>query len=405
MTDFSVGYDMTEGLRRQGSTFLNDSFDETYREDQILAKLLIRNEQFEHQSFAMGAEFSYERFGLEPFRVSDAPVRYASFFLRFSEIDQGKRIEPWSAITVSGLFEHQWKVTDSVSFLTNLRIDARDHIELMYSPRFGVTYDLGSNDTFNFIISRSNKIPDAPLIRKQTIQGGDEFTPTTNDTVELKWNRNWERNISTLFSIYGQQREFTDWNSTKLQETQIGIARQWGLEFELSYHGEKLDISLSHQFNKLIDLKLNDPDTISIVSSQPNGFGDDLNILHNNISKLNIRYQFTRQLSGLITYVRYWGSPGSAGFHDFTNDRFAGGNSNNPSVRAIDNIDPYAFSESADYLQASINWNILKNTKIGIHGNYLLGFIDDNYNKRGFSHNGYYRTHAPAFNFQLSHKF
>lgn len=402
MVAFSGGYDSTEGMRRQSFSLKLGALDEAYREDQLLAKLLIRNDSFDNHSFAIGGEYSFERFGLVPHHISNSPVKYASYKVN---LKKGFRIEPWEAVTLTGFAEHQWRLSPQFIILSNLRVDLRDHIKTLFSPRLSLTYHLTDQDSFHLMASRSNKIPDAPVIERQMNEGGDDFKPTINDSLEFRWNRVWGNSITSSISLYGQQREFIGWDSSKQQDAPVGKVRQWGLEFDFGFHGGDLDISFSHQFNKLIELKLNDPDSISLVSVQPNGFGNDLITVHNNISKLNLRYQFIDGVSGLLTYIRYWGTPGTADFHDFFNHRLANATHTGPGVRARDNVDRYEFSEATDYLHLSINWKILKNTQLGFHGNYLLGFIDKKLNKRGFSQFGYYRTHAPAFSVQLSYAF
>ncbi|MCB1769380.1 MAG: TonB-dependent receptor [Candidatus Competibacteraceae bacterium] len=175
--------------------------------------------------------------------------------------------------------------------------------------------------------------------------------------------------------------------------TQVGNLRQWGVELELLYRKKPWRAMLSHGYTKLLDFKRN-PDTNTVLTAQPYGYGDDLANWSNHVTKLVVGYDLNDQwrLDGSARV--YWGYPGAEDFAQFVTDH------QGPISIAPGYDDPYGPSV---FFNLGLQYRATDHLTMRVDGYNLLGWFDDDLNKRlyGFNSYGDYRAQAPALSISL----
>jgi len=176
----------------------------------------------------------------------------------------------------------------------------------------------------------------------------------------------------------------------------------WGVEFEATYASERIQLQLSHGYTKLIDFAQKS-DISQLFTAEPFGFGDDLAMWSNHITKLYGTYKINEKWSADGSLQFYWGFPGKKDFVEYrdTIDEIRDGNDKilrNPGYN-----DPFGPSV---FFNLGLEYKTAENLHIRFEGYNLLGFIDEELNKRIFlAEMADYRSHAPAFGISVRYTF
>ena len=240
------------------------------------------------------------------------------------------------------------------------------------------------------MLTRSNRLNVAQELRLSHDTGAGNGDPETLDNIELRYQRQHSSQLFGALSLYYQQLDAIGWNSREDRHLSVGEQQQAGLELELSYRGDRLQLDLSHQYTKLIDFELSTPTSSTQVTAQPYGFGNDLSDWSNHISKLTSSYVITDAWRAHGNLQILWGYPGTEDYVEFRN-----------STRAADAqlTDPGwddGYGASA-FLNLGIEFQPDQNITFNLVGHNLLGHIDEDLNKQNYIGGwGGYRISAPS---------
>ena len=174
--------------------------------------------------------------------------------------------------------------------------------------------------------------------------------------------------------------------------TMLGNIRTIGAEIQFTYKTPRTRIVASHGFTKLINFRT-EPGTQAFLSSEPYGYGNDLAVWSNHITKFHADYKVTDRLRVDGSARIYWGYPGFEDWGRWTEEvRFA-----DPGFPNIPRISS-SVSRGSFFVNLGAEYVFNDYFKIRIDGHDLLGLIDDELNKRiyGFGYGQQYRSTPPS---------
>jgi iron complex outermembrane receptor protein len=398
--DYSFSYDTFDFERAMGPTIFS------HRQDEYHTRAILNWNPHENHSIAIGGEYSHEEFGLKSPGYPDIPADSYAF-------SSNHRTMPrWSTDTSSVLGEYQWKVFPKWTIFLGGRADWHRFVgKMMFSPRGALVYTPTDKDTLKFIIQRSTRVSTAenmklnydlahpnPLSRE--LSGFEKM-----DYYEMRWERQHTNNLWLGVSGYYTSHQVIAWKSTSgsggtYAVSPLGRLEIVGVEGEATYKTDKAKYTLSHGYSKLVNMKLKDSDTVTFLTSEPQGYGCDLANWSNHVSKLTAHYDATKKLSLDGSLNIYWGFPGKRENAEFRDQRF-------PSPdRYTDGFDaPFRHNI---YLNLGMGYKFSDNCRVHFMAHNILGWLDDDYNKRNYGFGeaeAGYTTLAPSVSVTLTYRF
>lgn len=365
---------------------------QSYREDELLARAIAHWEpQQASHSAAIGVEAAREKFGLDSPGFPHDDVEIPGL---------PKNSEAWYASTYSVFAEHQWNMSPQWTLFEGARIDKNTYTHPLVSPRLAIVYSPWGNDTFKYLLSRSQRMNFAVDTRKEYLATGTHDTaPEKLDSFELIWNHHFGGGVSSAVALYKEYLDLIGYpHGLSDQQLVIAEEKQSGLEVELSWQTDEIKLSVSHAYTHLDDIKLINGVTSTFVSTGPDGYGDSLNNWSNHLTKLYASYQYSRQwvLHGSLVY--YWEFDGMR--DDMTRQADA-----NPDSYDYGNNDEAAGSNI--YLNLGANLALNRKVFINFAGHNLLGLVDESYNKRNYfaEFGDNYRLQAASLDVTFNMKF
>ena len=200
-----------------------------------------------------------------------------------------------------------------------------------------------------------------------------------------KSNYGWD----TEFSVYYNDHDFIGFSFARSETLPLGNVRYTGAELAFNYRKDDWHLRFSQSYNKLLDLELIDPTTADSISASPQGFGSDFQDSDNHISKLYGSYKYNNKLTIDSSLLVFWGKPGKK-------DEWEG-------RRGLE-IAPETYRMSARW-NAGLNWEINKNTRFRFDAHKILGWFDEDLNKRSIRNEATYIVEAPSFSTSLKYNF
>jgi iron complex outermembrane receptor protein len=293
--------------------------------------------------------------------------------------------------------EWQWNICDWLRSFIGGRIDKNTYTDPMYSPRAALVFTPTEKDTIKGSITRSVRMNNAEEMRWEYVNNNKMSEPEKLDNLELRYERQQNKNLWFAATAFTNKLGVISWDGITNTTKTIGEQKVWGLEGEITYKKDKLELSASHGYTKLIDFTLN-PGASTSLSADPYGYGDDLANWHNHITKIQAKYTVTPKLSVNASARLYWGVPGAK---DYAEYRKANG--------MDDSIDAgtYKADGPAYFINLGAEYKYSKNLTVRLDGTNLMGFIDREYNKRLYTQDTFndYRCTAPSFIASLIYKF
>ncbi len=328
-------------------------------------------------SVAIGMEISKEQFGLpsEDYSYNAATASGYSGVMK-----------PWWTTTYSGFFEHQWKFAQNWTSFISGRVDKNSYTDILFSPRFAVVQQLTEYDTLKYMLSRSQRMNFAAELRDGWLKAGTQnSTPEKLDSAEMRWERRTDQ-YKLGASVFYYDLSAIGWDGAQNRSVVVGSQKHWGFELESELTFGDFKLTASHSYAKLLDFQLN-PGRTTVITAAGKGVGNDLNSVSNHQTKLSADYQIRSDLKLTSLFVYYWGFPGSKDYQTV----------NNISSNKIEN--PNA------YLDVSLIYSPIKQLTLGVTGHYLLGLINEDFNKRNYFETDAYRDQAPAISFTANYKY
>ena len=379
--NMALSYDMFD-FERFGDSGIVDA----YREDEYYGKILLNWNVSNRHKLAVGSEFSHEEFGLNSPGYPDEPAQNGLL---------GDPMPRWRTTMFSILGEHQWAINDQWTTFLGARLDDHTYTDDMFSPRAALIHTPNVKDTWKLLWSRSVRANFAEEMYAAKLAGDETSVPEKLDSAELRYERTHNRRLDLAASAFVHYNlELITYSSGR--NVPVGTQRDWGLEFEATYHADKTRVMFSHGFTKLYDFDLLEGrDTYT--TAEPYGYGDDLANWSNHITKIVARRQLDDEWSLDGSLRVYWGFPGREDFDEY-----------NPSPVNSPVIEPgweKAYRANV-YLNLGLQYAPSNNLTVRIDGYNLLGIFDEDLNKRNY-YNGFgdYRSHAPAVALWLMYRF
>ncbi len=178
----------------------------------------------------------------------------------------------------------------------------------------------------------------------------------------------------------------------------IGNLNLWGLDLEWQQQWRNWFLSFSHAYTRMTSFKLKNPNIFTFISAAGYGFGKDLFVWSNHLTKLDINYQVSDNWSINSGLQIYWGFPGTKYYFEYEDtNRLSSG-----LPRLMDESHNEVYGKSIHW-QLGATYKINKSMEIVLNGHNLFGLIDKKYNKRNYLNEGViYRIQAPSISLTLN---
>lgn len=397
-----LGYSLDDYVREEF-----DGLIDANREDIYTARLLATWTPVATQSLTFGAEYMHGEFGLPTFAYTGGDRAISTAFVGIGAATpngESAYMPRWSSDTYSFLAEDRWDMAPNWSLFTDFRMDKNDRTAYMLSPRAALIYTPSENDTFKLILSQAVKADVAEELEvEHEINGVNDDTETLR-AAELEYDRLLAKHFSVSANTFFNDFHIIGWDNDNSQSQPAGDADIVGVELQLMYHSEKFQGGLSHSISKLVAFRNSVQGTeAQAISSDPYGFGHDLNHWTTHITKLFFTYRPVDRfrLSGSLRV--FWGWPGWKAYTDYAN-----------SIHDDSGGDPLDFLRQPGYnpygeIQARLNlgatYDVNKHLTLGLHGYNLLGLADAHLNDRFIMFSSSAQQDPVAVAVTLSYKF
>jgi outer membrane receptor protein involved in Fe transport len=183
--------------------------------------------------------------------------------------------------------------------------------------------------------------------------------------------------------------------------SELGNFKTCGLELAAIYSVGDITLSVSHNYTKLSDFDLDQRLARQNVSASAHGYGDDPANWSNHVTKLQVDHQLTPGLSAYGSLRLYWwGYPGDEDPAEYNTAVLGGGDR-----LALTDRSEEAWEESI-FLNLGLRYKLSENTTLGFDMYNVLGWFDEDLNKRNFfQRTSQYRTEAAAVGLSITHSF
>jgi len=171
----------------------------SFREDEYLFKILGRWKPDEDHSVALGAERSWEIFGLKSIGFPHEPPTVPAF--------GSVKMLLWSTNSDAIFAEYQWKWNEQIRTFWGMRVDKSDYVDELRSPRAALIYTPTAIDTYKFMISRSVRAPFASRSRDNIQDNLERAKPEVLDSLEFRYERQHSKNLWFGASVFYNELE------------------------------------------------------------------------------------------------------------------------------------------------------------------------------------------------------
>jgi len=387
--DYSLSYVRSKIANTNFDSPINPG-NRRWTEDNINLHILGSYIPNDHTKCALGAEYSYNRFG-------DATSNIITALPIGTE---------WHSDMYSLFGELQTKPTINSTIFLDLRLDKHTYSTLMMSPRIAFVYNIDNNTLFKLNYNHSVRVPDDADSYNNYTTNGDFSDVETLDRVEMIYSQTFTNMQFDFKSSYNQQAVVAYNDATLPGVTEyIGDLDFYTLEAIFQYTKENYTFYLSHNYTKQLRFSLEDEATSrQNISASVYGYGNDLANWNNNITKIRFDYRYNKKLKFINSLQIFWGMPGAIDMANYNEDTFSTTGAAYYRLPVYSNDDTRAFEESI-YFNATVEYMLNKDTTISLHGYNLLGLFNEDLNKRNyFQQTSQYIDEAASFSLFLNYK-
>lgn len=383
---YTLSYDRTEVVSHENSPY---QIYHNTREDEYYGRLLALWQPNKKHSIAFGAAISHEKLGRSPHGYDQA-------ILDTYNAGTGGVLPQWNTDMVSLLGEWQYTINDQWTTFISARLDDHLFTVPMFSPRGAIVYTPNEKDTYKFMISRAVRTSSAADMLENWVEDRGLSDVEQVDTLELRYERQHTNHLWFGGSAFYSDHELVEYSSDTGGEAYVGDQKSWGFELETAYRRDTLNVSLSHSFAQLLDMKL--LVARDIISVEERGYGDDFAAWFDHSTKLRIEYDLDDKWRLDSSLSIYWSNPGGQDLARYVYDN-DGASKNKVDIDANDPYDLHA------YLNLGLEYQHNENLSFRLDGYNLMGWFNDQYNIRRIGL-GTYRPSAtyipsPSFAVQL----
>jgi len=351
----------------------------------------------EEERAALGIEYTYSYFG----DVSSIGQEKESHI--GLGIPNGTK---WHTAMLSFFGEYQKHLWNQWTLFAGLRADKHTYSQWMLSPRISMVYIPDASTVFKLVYNRSVRHSDDAELYKMHMLDERNGDVETIDNIELIFDYYPEKAWHFGVNCYYNHHNVVAFNDADKETGRIGTVDFYGIEGTLSYHTEKMDLFLSHNYTKQLDFTLRDPETLrQNISASVKGYGNDFANWYNHISKLNIVYRINERFSWSSSVRLFWNMPGAVDMAEYNMKNFLD-EKKNILLRLPLYKDSKEVFETAIYWNAAIHYRYSDEMDISLYGYNLAGLFDQQYNKRNyFQRTSHYREAAPALSVRMNYRF
>ncbi len=385
--DYSFSYSLFDFVRHRARDI------DSHRQDKYHTRVISNWTPNPDHSFAFGGEWLHKEFGLASLGYPDKEPQSQVF-------GYNDRMPRWSTDNYAIMGEHQWTLADQWTLFTSGRIDWHTFTRPMVSPKMALIYRPTDPDTLKLILQRAVRASTAEEMKKAHDSTGKKSDYESMESLELRWEREHSRNLWFAASAFYSDHSVVAWSGSSDSTEPLGDLKLWGLELELTHKTDKSAVTFSHGYTSLIDFKLENPGTQSMISAKPYG-GDGLASWNDHVTKITGNYQVDEKLSVNGSLNTYWGMSGGKDFAAYRHSV-----ESNSFVSGFD--DPF---EPSVFLNLGLRYQFSKNVDFSVHAHNVLGWFDRDLNKVNkiastSRHEVYgYRLISPSISFTLRTRF
>ena len=307
----------------------------------------------------------------------------------------------WETNSYAFLAEHAWHFLPAWRSIVSARVDKRTESDFVLSPRLALIYEPVASTGIVFSWSRSNRFADEYYYQYSRSLGKNVEPERENlETVELRLTQMLGKSFSVQALGYWSRQDVLAWDPAKRVEQMQGTLRYHGLELSGTITREKFNIIFSHVYTKLESMRLLNPNTQTLLTSQPYGFGDDFHMVPRHLTKFSVHYRLTEALSVFASLQHAWKYEGAMDFASY--------NAQMLHMLAFTMVDPVADTGFAGptTLNFNIVFDISKQWTLNLSAHNVLGWFDDRFNRiRYYSCLDASRAEAAALSAKLTWRF
>ena len=230
------------------------------------------------------------------------------------------------------------------------------------------------------------------------LAGDEDSDPAVTDSYELVISHYLSENTSLVLNLFYNDSEVSVFSNSLGAFVNGAEIETAGLELELKYQTEKLDLIASHSYVRLLNIRYLDS-SIDDISAEPFGYGNGLYDYSDHVSKLYANYKFTPKFNAYTSLILLWGFPGSEDFADRDEDL---GSHNGVTITG--DADDDAFSASI-FLNMGCKYSFTDAFIAEVNLHNVLGWVDEVYNKETIYRTSNYRVRAPAVSVGVTYSF
>lgn len=303
----------------------------------------------------------------------------------------------WNTNYFAFLAEHSWNISHGWHSNITARFDKRTLTEYILSPRIAIIFEPFPISCFALSWSRSNRLGDEyynEYYRNSGINNDPGIEKV--ETFQFRYTHIFGGVLNTQTLVYKTNQDVLAWDHSKKIELMQGNIDYYGLEVLLNYRLDKIDIILSHAYNKLTSMNLSNPNIKTLITASPYGYGDDFQMVPRHITKLSLNSKILENLTLFASLQKLWNYEGAYDFANYNRDILK-----NTAYTLTDKNSNYNY-----YGQTTLNggaiYTFYKNWNLYLKMYNALGWFDKNLNKhRYFSSMDIYREEAAAFSIEI----
>jgi outer membrane receptor for ferrienterochelin and colicin len=383
--DLRASYDVHDLARRFETVPADYEYTLAMREEELALRLLLSWTPSAAHSLAVGIERSREWFGRAATHLTDDPAHNGR-----------TEYSPWRVTTLSYLGEYQWNPSPRWTVFLGGRADRHTFTEWMYSPKAAVIFGLDERNTTKLIYAGSVRKSD-DLELKTMNERNPELPPEVEKMRSVELRHDLRLDDATV-SVTGFRfkADLTGWLGGQARVAPLGQVTAGGVEVEAAHHGRSHDLTVSFSYTRLMDFELADSViTTQLETSQPYGYGDDLQNWPRHSAKVVWGWRFSRDFRALTLLRTFWDFQGAEDYAAYNNEVLKSRASSQTDGRTD------AFSGHA-YLDTGVSWNPGERLHLDLRLHNTLGWLQPRMNKRNFyGRLAGFRSEAAALSLRL----
>ncbi|MEN9361572.1 MAG: hypothetical protein RL095_3107 [Verrucomicrobiota bacterium] len=321
-----------------------------------------------------------------------------AYFAKTYGLTRSPQTREWNTLTQHLMGEASWDFAEQWTLVLGGRADFHpDYDKPTYSPRTGLVFKPGDDDTFKLSWSRS-------FLRDSENESQDDIAAHRASDVESieSWEFIWEHRLddswSTALSLFTSDWNQVAWAEKYVRQAPLSETRLAGATAEIKYADEDFTLRLSHAYTFVTDLQV---DRQAFNSSHiPQEIG--LSPLAEHVSKLYARFDLSDHWSIDGSLRCLWGFPEARKVAKANREHLA---ATGEYFSPMTNGDDTAFGPSL-FLNLGLEWNPNDSWSLRFDAHNILGWIDEDLNKRNNWYSmSQWRDEAPAFTLTATYRF